>query len=147
MILYLLVGGFAALIATMIWVRIAPIDPHTWHRVDLPVGKAGEFSAAGSYTVLIDVSDGAASLRALDGIISQTPRTKRVAGQVEDGRLTYVTRSAFFGFPDYTTVAVGPQNASLAVFGRLRFGRSDLGVNRARITGWLAALDRGTPAP
>jgi len=52
--------------------------------------------------------------------------------------ITYVTRSRVFGFPDYTTVRqAGPQ---LEIYGRLRFGRSDLGVNAARIDGWLQSF-------
>lgn len=144
MLKYLLVGAVCAVIAAMIWVRVAPTDANFWHKTDLPVGKAGEFTAAGSHTVLRDVADGAAALAALDGIITATPRTKRLRGSVDDGRITYVTRSVIWGFPDYTTAAVGPNNASLVIYGRLRFGKADLGVNRARITGWLAQLDEAT---
>ena len=51
-----------------------------------------------------------------------------------------------WGFPDYTTVSILPagtfDNAGplLMIDGRLRFGRSDLGVNKARIERWLTAL-------
>ena len=37
-------------------------------------------------------------------------------------------------------------DASLQVFGRLRYGKDDLGVNRNRIKGWMAALDAETGA-
>jgi uncharacterized protein (DUF1499 family) len=60
--------------------------------------------------------------------------------QVKGAKL-YVTRSAVFGFPDYTTLRrAGDQ---LEIYGRLRFGKSDLGVNATRIDGWLMRLRQG----
>ena len=80
---------------------------------------------------------------ALDAIIMATPRTRRLAGSVEDGQITYVTRSRILGMPDYTTIAARPAEggASVAIYGRLRFGKADLGVNKARIDRWLTQLD------
>ena len=74
----------------------------------------------------------------LDALVRDTPRTQVLAGSLAQGMLTYVTRSAFFGFPDYTTVR--QRGAHLEIYARLRFGRSDLGVNRARVEQWLSAL-------
>ena len=54
--------------------------------------------------------------------------------------ITYVTRSALFRFPDYTTVR--HRDAQIEIYGRLRFGRSDLGVNAARIDRWLERFRR-----
>jgi uncharacterized protein (DUF1499 family) len=84
------------------------------------------------------VAAGEDALARLDEIALETPRTSRLAGSAEDGRVTYVTRSRVFGFPDYTTAEV--VDGQLRVFGRLRFGGSDMGVNRARIESWLAQL-------
>ena len=72
----------------------------------------------------------------IDAIARATPRTTVLAGSVAEGRITYVTRSRLWGFPDYTTVERSGDRITL--FGRLRFGRGDMGVNRARIEGWLA---------
>ena len=57
--------------------------------------------------------------------------------------ITYITRSRVFGFPDYTTVRqAGPQ---LELYGRLRFGGSDLGANAARLDHWLEVFaEQGT---
>ena len=52
--------------------------------------------------------------------------------------ITYVTRSRVFGFPDYTTVRQAGD--TLEIHGRLRFGESDMGVNAARVDGWLERL-------
>lgn len=70
------------------------------------------------------------------------PRTKRLVGTPSEGQVTYITRSKTIGFPDFTTVKAipGPDGTRLAVFARLRFGREDFGVNRARVEGWLEAL-------
>ncbi len=63
--------------------------------------------------------------------------------------ITYVQRSRVFGFPDCLTVkavaieSTGEAGAGLIIWSRARYGRSDFGVNRARVEAWLAALDRG----
>ena len=58
--------------------------------------------------------------------------------------MTYVTRSALWGFPDYTSVKVVPDGAGsvVTIFARARFGESDIGVNRARVERWLSQLAR-----
>lgn len=55
----------------------------------------------------------------------------------------YVVRSKWANFPDLVTIAVaGPEAgpSTLVVYSRSVYGHSDLGVNRARIEAWLAAL-------
>lgn len=138
MLKYSVLGLIGAIVALAVYVRLAPINTDDWHSVDLPTGTAGELAAEGSFTVVRDVSD-AAVLLSMDAIIMATPRTTRIAGNVASGRLTYVTRSRVMGFPDYTTVTA--DGGKLVIYGRLRFGRSDMGVNRVRITGWLTQLD------
>lgn len=121
-----------AVVGFGLYVRLAPSDPAQWHRMpqdvtsrDLPNGAMRVIPATG-----------AAPLQRLDDIIRATPRTRVLAGSVEAGMITYVTRSAFWHFPDYTTVRQDGER--IEVYGRLRFGQSDLGVNAARIDGWLA---------
>lgn len=75
---------------------------------------------------------------ALHDVIMAEPRTKLLAGGPDTGLVTYVTRTAFWGFPDYTTVQT--TQTGLNVYGRLRFGRSDFGVNAARVDRWINAL-------
>jgi uncharacterized protein (DUF1499 family) len=77
-------------------------------------------------------------LARLDAIALATPRTIRLAGSPADGRITWVTRSLLWGFPDYTTAEARPDG--LYIHARLRFGRSDLGVNAARLQDWLGRL-------
>ncbi|MCM2561220.1 DUF1499 domain-containing protein [Lutimaribacter sp. EGI FJ00013] len=128
--IFALVAGFAG------WVRVAPSDPARWH---VPVPKAENRDMAGG---VIRVLDGKGDrLSDLDAIIRDTPRTRVLAGKPEDGRVTYVTRSKLWRFPDYTTIEA--REGDLLVHARLRFGQSDMGVNRARVAAWLERLDRG----
>jgi hypothetical protein len=127
-------------------VRLAPSDPATWH-VDPAAAEPGP----GRFVVkpeggdtdgpLLDMPPREA-LAALDRIARATPRTEVLAGSVEEGRITYLTRSAVWGFPDYTSVAAVPAEggARLAIYARLRFGQSDMGVNARRVQNWLDAL-------
>jgi uncharacterized protein (DUF1499 family) len=81
--------------------------------------------------------------RAVDEVIMSEAHVERLAGGPGEGWMTYVIRSRVFGFPDYASVRVldeAPGTSSLAIFARARFGRSDLGVNRARVEKWLATL-------
>ena len=136
--LFLIGLGVLGLIAVAIsaYVRLAPTDPERWHT--MPAAVTNRDTDGGAMRVVGAGQDG---LARLDRIIQATPRTYVLAGSVEAGMITYVTRSRVFGFPDYTTVRqAGPQ---LELFGRLRFGRSDLGVNAARLDGWLQAFAQG----
>ena len=56
----------------------------------------------------------------------------------------FVVRSALFRFPDLVSVqflAHGKGGATLALYSRSVYGRSDLGVNRARSLHWLKLVD------
>ena len=118
------------------YVRLAPTDTARWHRI--PEAITDRDLRNGVMRVIAAQDH---TLERLDAIIRDTPRTQVLAGKTSEGMITYVTRSAVFGFPDYTTVRrVGDQ---IEIYGRLRFGKSDLGVNAARINGWLMRLGQG----
>ena len=138
-LLVLLVVGFGA------YVRLAPSDPARWHvsppeatrpdcTIDVGVGDA-------RVTCILPGSVEEALSR-LEAIAVATPRTTRLAGSPEEGRITWITRSALWGFPDYTTAEGKPDGtqARLTIYARLRFGNSDMGVNAARLREWLSAL-------
>ncbi len=127
-LMLLIIAGVAG---AMIYVRVAPHDVARWHQ--MPGAVTNRDFRGGAMRIV-----GAEGLKPLNDIILATPRTRVLAGSVGEGMITYVTRSAVFGFPDYTTIRqAGPQ---IEIYGRLRFGRSDFGVNAARIDGWLGAL-------
>jgi hypothetical protein len=128
----------AALVGLAAYVRLAPSDPARWHVPPVAEGPPGEVVAAEGAASLRVAGDGPALLARLDAIATATPRTMRLAGSVAEGRITWITRSALWGFPDYTTAQVVP--GGLAIEARLRFGRGDMGVNAARLRDWLARL-------
>ena len=64
-------------------------------------------------------------------------------GELSTGLITYECRSKLFGFPDYVSIKfeyIDELTSSIAIYSRSRFGRSDLGKNRARIVKWLKVL-------
>ena len=138
-LLALLVIGFGA------YVRLAPSDPARWHVSPTPAAQPdctvqqGEGDARA--TCLLPAAPSEALAR-LDAIAMATPRTTRLAGSPEEGRITWITRSALWGFPDYTTAEATPDatGSRLTLHARLRFGRSDMGVNAARLRDWLPKL-------
>ncbi len=82
---------------------------------------------------------------ALHAMADAQPRTFLAAEYVAAAQIHYVVRSALFNFPDLVTAqvtAAGPHASTLVLYSRSVYGHSDLGVNRARVTTWLAALDR-----
>lgn len=124
----------AAVVVVLGLIRFAPVDPLDWN-TNPEFTEDKEFRG-GVFRVVRAGPDG---LRQFDLVASAAPRTKLLAGSVEDGQATYVTRTKFIGFPDYTTAR--QEGDLLKVYARLRFGRSDLGVNSARIADWLDQMD------
>jgi len=133
----------AIIIAAAAFVRMAPSDQGRWHKAASFQGVE-EKRGKSFYIWRQAVSDDATTrLAALDQIARSEPRTTLLAGSLADKQLTYVSRSKVVGFPDYTTIGVylsDDGQTYLEIYGRLRFGRSDLGVNAKRIKGWLAQL-------
>jgi hypothetical protein len=138
--------GFLALVTLGLAgaIRLAPSDPGRWNAAIDPSSMEGPSNlvraSTGSARVWVskDRGDPRALLARLDAIARETPRTTLLAGSVESGRMTWITRSAFWGFPDYTTAE--SVETGLFVFARLRFGFSDLGVNAARLSDWIDRL-------
>lgn len=119
----------------MLYVRMAPAKPADWHGLSGETGL-GDFPRRGGHVHRF--AGAPEALQRLDAIARATPRTGVLTGGPETGMTTYVTRSRLFGFPDYTTVALS--GGVIEIHARLRFGESDLGVNRARVMAWLAQL-------
>lgn len=146
---WLIWGLLAALVAFAAYVRLAPSDPGRWHVSpslygwdhDGPWDQVVAMEGAASLRLSPSLGAPDALLDRLDAVALSTPRTVRLAGGLDEGRITWVTRSALWGFPDYTTAEVRPDG--LYIHARLRFGRGDMGVNAARLQSWLAALTKG----
>jgi uncharacterized protein (DUF1499 family) len=81
-------------------------------------------------------------------VAGSQPRTFQAALYPEQLQVHYVNRSAAFNFPDLVMVQVKPDGthgSDLIVYSRSVYGESDLGVNRKRVTTWLAALQTKIP--
>lgn len=128
-------GGVLIVLALLVYIRLAPHDADRWHG-GADAQAMGETKLDGGY-VWREAAD-EARMQALHDVIRATPATRVLAGSLEDRRITYVTRTKWIGFPDYTTMTL--EDGVLELYGRLRFGRSDLGVNAKRIKGWLAQV-------
>ena len=121
-----------ALIGVALYIRLAPSDPQVWHR---PITSTADADGEGS--ALRVIPGDAATLTRIDAAARALPRTQVLAGSLEEGRVTYITRSKGMGFPDYTTVDLA--EGQIRMYARLRFGKSDMGVNRARLERLIAA--------
>ena len=152
----LVIGVLAA--GASIAIRRASDDPAQWHLDPLTaptpstpnsyrVAPSGERidRDADAPTFSVPVADLAATF---DAVALGDDRVEVLAGSASDGFVTYVQRSAFFAFPDYVSVRfieADGGGSTLAVFSRSRYGQSDLGVNKKRVTRWLdevgAAVD------
>lgn len=115
------------------YIRLAPDDAARWH---VPVEASESRDLAGGAIRIVPGTD--ETFARIDRAARALPRTQVLAGSLDEKRITYVTRSRVFGFPDYTTVELN--DGELRLFARLRFGRSDMGVNAARLDGLLAAI-------
>lgn len=129
------------------WVRLAPSDPAIWHLDPATAERPGPRNTyllrdGGDAPALLLPGDPAAVAAAFDARALATPRTRRFAGS--GLWVTYITRSALLGFPDFTSIRVTPDGGGsmVTILARSRFGESDLGVNRRRVEGWLAGLPR-----
>jgi hypothetical protein len=157
----MLIGLAFAIIAAlglMAFVRLAPTDAATWHTDPALAAPAGEATPAvlwppgtdavipqggGAFArILMPGGAPVEALSRLDTVALASPRTIRLAGSADEGRITWETRSALWGFPDYTTAeaTATPEGTRIDIVARQRFGKSDLGVNAARLATWLAAL-------
>lgn len=141
MLKIILVGVVFAIIALLAYVRFAPSDPSRWH-IDI---AAPDFAPPANWAAFCpspgsrESMTGTDPLTTLAEIADSWPRTSRLAGSVEEGRITWVTRSRFLSFPDYATAARiqtsdGPQ---VCIVSRQRFGSEDMGINAVKLQSWL----------
>jgi uncharacterized protein (DUF1499 family) len=150
----LLVTPLAGVAVLAIIMRLVPDDPAVWHvdpvtaqRTGAPndylVAPEGATAAAPDRIAEVRALQPGDLLRSFDAVAMRAPRTEQIAGSADEGWITYVQRSRVFGFPDYVSVRAVevPGGSALIVWSRSRFGHGDFGVNRARVEGWLAALD------
>lgn len=138
MTLYILIG---LVVLGLVWVRVAPNDITKWHldpSVEYTSGKPNYFQQ--DYTLDTTIDDLVAKW--------QTPergseKLSILAGDLKDGFVTYMVRTPMVGFPDYVSIkitAIDSTTTSLKVLSRSRYGASDLGLNKKRVTAWIITL-------
>jgi uncharacterized protein (DUF1499 family) len=134
-------------------VRTASDDPARWHVDPMSAARTGKpndvlLAPAGAAAETdgqapIWAATPAALLQAMDAVALAAPNTVLVARGPDPLLATYVQRSSLMRYPDYISVRAlpaGDGGATLAVFSRSRYGRSDLGVNAKRASAWLGAV-------
>lgn len=132
-----------AFVGLQLYVRFSPNAPEDWHlepaEVDHPgraglrlIGRDAPRFGADPDTVLQTFSD----------IALEEPRTRLLDGSLDEGMMTFVSRSRFWGFPDMITAMAVDEGAEtkLSLVARARFGKSDMGVNEERLNRWLQDL-------
>ncbi|MGE0724798.1 MAG: DUF1499 domain-containing protein [Alphaproteobacteria bacterium] len=80
--------------------------------------------------------------------LADEPRLEKVAEDADGLSQRWVQRSALLRYPDTIAVRFLDRpggHSTIALYGRSQIGRSDFGVNRARIVRWLDKLAREVP--
>lgn len=131
-----------ATISAAVWLRSVPMPVEVWH-VD-----PASVTPPSSPNFVLRVGDDAPRLSGsipevaarLDAIAT-AEGAQMIAGDLAEGFVTYVARSRILGFPDAVSIRLHEDGNEVRVdiFSRSRFGYSDLGVNDARVTRWIAA--------
>jgi len=85
---------------------------------------------------------------AMAKVIASEPRIALVHTNGTTPTERYVQRSRLLGFPDTVVVRYIEQSqgrSTVAMYSRSQLGRSDLGVNRARLARWIGKLRQVVP--
>ncbi|MDU8945662.1 DUF1499 domain-containing protein [Ovoidimarina sediminis] len=143
---FLIVLALAVLgaIALQAWIRLSAVDPARWHTaIEVPEDAPGDWPMQNGHRAVFDLAETPQTVWSrVETHLLSLPRTRVLVGEAGTGRMTFVTRTAFWGFPDFTTVEVLPREggARVRVFARQGIGQYDWGVNRARVEGLQEAL-------
>lgn len=147
---FILAGLALLMLAAWLYVRLNPLDVKALHldpeTADRPTFPGHALLRPGSDLTpqRYDITPAELAAR-IEAIILATPGTERIAGSLETGFATYVTRSRLWGFPDIANVKVVASDgeeggAELRILSRLIYGYADMNANRTRLEGWLSQL-------
>ena len=129
-----------AAVAGVIYVRTASHDPARWH-VDpatvTDVNAANEFLGSETFSAAPD---------AVASLLKKELGGEVLAGDLSDGWVTIVVRTALIGYPDYVSVRLTAvdDRTRATLYSRSRFGKSDLGANKARVERVFSILKSAT---
>jgi uncharacterized protein (DUF1499 family) len=147
-LLFAAVDGAVLVAGGALYTRNAEMNPELWH-IDpaeaVRSGQPNDFLVAegGDMAPVLLPAPPAEVAARLDAVAMGESGTERIAGDPAAGFVTYVQRSRMMGFPDAVSVRITSAEAGsqVTIWSRSRFGQSDMGVNRARVERWLAALE------
>lgn len=84
-----------------------------------------------------------------DKILKAMPRMQLIKADTAESKFFYVQKSLVFRFPDYITIQyidVSPQQSSVALLSRSKYGYYDFSVNKKRVQSILRQLQKGVDA-
>lgn len=142
-LLILVVVILAAVIGAAVYFRSVSMPPEVWD-VDpsgvTPAQSPNYALLVGDAAPVFDMAPDVLAMR-IDAIAT-AEGAEMIAGDLAEGRMTYVARSRLMGFPDAVSIRLVPlaQGTRMEIYSRSRFGYSDMGVNAARVARWIAAL-------
>lgn len=135
------------------YVRLAPVDEAAWHVKPADAqrtGKPNDYLVAeeGDAPPVTLTAPLARVAAALEDTASSEAGASVLAGDAADGFVTYIQRSTVVGFPDFISVTLDEAEGvtTVRIYSRSRDGHSDMGVNKARVERWLAALTAAVAA-
>ncbi|MBV7409755.1 DUF1499 domain-containing protein [Maritimibacter sp. DP1N21-5] len=140
--LRIVLGLVLLLVIAGAWVRFAPLPQGRLTATPGP-DEPGAHKLTGGIKLVVplDTLPPDAFDRLLE-VAAATPRTERI-GEGRDPA-AFVTRSKLWRFPDIATIWQAEGN--LHVYSHLVFGQGDMGVNAAKVTRWMQALEAGGDA-
>ncbi|MBY6200603.1 DUF1499 domain-containing protein [Maritalea mobilis] len=132
-----------AIVAGAIYFRQVSMPAEDWHVEPSEVTPP----STPNYVLLVgdDAPRNGGSLSETAAILEQVAAADNatlIAGDLAEGHATYVVRTPLMGFPDAVSIRLVPEGDAtrVEIFSRSRFGTSDLGANRARVTRWTEPL-------
>jgi len=149
MIKLIFLGVLVAALAVAAYIRLAPSDPAHWHedprlvtRPSTPNFHLIRMVGGDAMPQVFQLAPDALAARIDE--VARADGATLLAGSVQSGHMTYLTRTPLMGYPDYTSILIerAGEGAMLLAFARARFGHSDMGNNRARLERWITALER-----
>lgn len=157
----ILIGGIAVVVALLVLVAgrektleiifgpldLSPVDFATLRLRDKPnqflVCPPGYCAAKAHMTSPVFAGSADDLKQRWLAMLKRQPRVEMGAADAAGMQYDFIQRSDLVRYPDSITVRFIPLDggkATLAIYSRSHYGRSDFGVNEARVRAWLAAL-------
>ena len=152
-------GAFFAVGPERLWERFGPadlgeIDFATLQRRDTPndaLACRAEFCAAkADIEAPVFARPAQEMFRVVEAAVARERDLQEIASDAAQGTLRYVQRSRLMRYPDTINVKVVDlpgSGSSVLIYSRSQLGRSDMGVNRARIERWMGLIAAATSLP